>query len=86
MPRGDGTGPLGQGPMTGRAAGRCTGNPTPGFFNRFMGNRFGGGRRRMGLGMRGRRIGYGRDLAGSIKSMWQQLDGIEKKIRGLRNR
>jgi len=33
MPRGDGTGPAGIGPMTGRAAGLCAGFPTPGFMN-----------------------------------------------------
>ena len=31
MPRGDGTGPAGFGPMTGRAAGYCAGYDTPGF-------------------------------------------------------
>ncbi|HOC45734.1 MAG: DUF5320 domain-containing protein [Syntrophorhabdaceae bacterium] len=31
MPRGDGTGPRGLGPMTGRAAGFCTGFAAPGF-------------------------------------------------------
>jgi len=33
MPRGDGTGPMGLGPMTGRAAGYCAGYPVPGFMN-----------------------------------------------------
>ncbi len=33
MPRGDGTGPEGLGPMTGRAMGYCAGYPTPGFAN-----------------------------------------------------
>jgi len=33
MPRGDRTGPSGQGPMTGRAAGYCTGHSAPGFMN-----------------------------------------------------
>lgn len=31
MPRGDGTGPMGQGPMTGRGLGYCAGYPSPGF-------------------------------------------------------
>ncbi|MCE5278468.1 MAG: DUF5320 domain-containing protein [Planctomycetaceae bacterium] len=31
MPRGNGTGPMGMGPMTGRAAGFCAGFATPGF-------------------------------------------------------
>lgn len=34
MPRGDGTGPLGMGPMTGRGAGYCAGSGAPGFANR----------------------------------------------------
>jgi len=33
MPGGDGTGPLGQGAGTGRAAGYCTGYSVPGFAN-----------------------------------------------------
>jgi len=33
MPRGDGTGPLGMGPMTGRAAGYCAGYGMPGYMN-----------------------------------------------------
>ncbi|MHB1417218.1 MAG: DUF5320 domain-containing protein [Chloroflexota bacterium] len=33
MPRGDGTGPRGLGPQTGRGAGYCTGNSTPGWTN-----------------------------------------------------
>ena len=31
MPRGDGTGPMGMGRMTGRGAGHCAGFATPGF-------------------------------------------------------
>jgi len=33
MPGGDGTGPAGLGPMTGRAAGYCAGYPVPGYMN-----------------------------------------------------
>ena len=33
MPAGDGTGPMGMGSMTGRAAGYCAGYPVPGFAN-----------------------------------------------------
>jgi hypothetical protein len=43
MPRGDGTGPLGFGPMTGRAAGYCAGYPVAGLMNRFFGRGFGRG-------------------------------------------
>jgi hypothetical protein len=37
MPRGDGTGPAGMGPMTGRAAGYCAGYTVPGFMNPYGG-------------------------------------------------
>ena len=50
MPRGDGTGPMGQGPMTGRAAGHCAGYDTPGFENPNAG--------------RGRGMGFGRGRGG----------------------
>jgi len=32
MPWGNGTGPMGYGPMTGRATGYCAGYPTPGYW------------------------------------------------------
>jgi len=58
MPAGDGTGPMGLGPMTGRGAGQCAGFDMPGYMNpipgRGMGYGFGRGR---GRG-RGRRNGY----------------------------
>ncbi len=46
MPRGDGTGPMGMGPMTGRGAGYCTGFVSPEFTNRGVGSGrgLGGGR------------------------------------------
>ncbi len=37
MPRGDGTGPAGLGPMTGRAAGYCAGYSGPGYANPLLG-------------------------------------------------
>ena len=49
MPGGDRTGPLGMGPMTGRAAGYCAGFAAPGFMNAPGGRGFGprgGGRGR----------------------------------------
>ena len=56
MPRGDGTGPGGMGPMTGRAAGYCAGYSVPGFMNPIPGRGFWG--RGGGFGGRGR--GWGR--------------------------
>jgi len=61
MPRGDRTGPVGQGPMTGRRAGYCAGFAAPGFAN--------GGGWGQGLGQGWRRgpgwgRGYGRGWLG----------------------
>jgi len=54
MPGGDGTGPMGSGPMTGRAAGYCAGNSVPGYAHPGPGRGFG-----MGFGGRGRGGGWG---------------------------
>jgi hypothetical protein len=37
MPKGDGTGPVGMGPMTGMGAGFCAGFAVPGYMNRMPG-------------------------------------------------
>ncbi|WP_202319246.1 DUF5320 domain-containing protein [Archaeoglobus neptunius] len=42
MPGGDGTGPWGRGPRTGRRAGFCSGYSRPGFMNRSVYPPFGG--------------------------------------------
>ena len=44
MPQGDGTGPNGQGPLTGRGMGYCAGFNVPGFMNPCFGRGFGRGR------------------------------------------
>lgn len=58
MPRGDRTGPMGLGPMTGRGAGLCAGYPEPGFVNPGPGRGCGMGMGRGGWG-RGRGSGGG---------------------------
>jgi len=60
MPTGDGTGPMGMGPRTGRAAGYCAGFAAPGYANPILGRGFGfwgGGRGFVGRG-RGHRHWY----------------------------
>ena len=52
MPGGDGTGPGGMGPMTGRAAGFCAGYPVPGYMNPVGGRGYGGWGRGGGRGRR----------------------------------
>ena len=62
MPRGDRTGPMGQGPMTGRAAGYCAGYDSPGYVNDYPVRGYGRGLGlRRGYG-RGRGRGYGRNF------------------------
>jgi len=59
MPRGDRTGPMGMGPMTGRGAGYCAGSGMPGYsnpgFGQGFGMSFGGGRGFCGHGFGGGR-------------------------------
>ncbi len=57
MPRGDGTGRSGAGPMTGRGLGFCAGYDVPGY----MQGGFGFAHRRFG----GRGFGFGRGFRGS---------------------
>ena len=101
MPGGDRTGPVGRGPMTGRAAGYCAGYPAPGYAN--LGGP--GYRRGFGLG-RGLERGYW----GRGRGFWRRgyypesyypptatkeeektylenmVKGLEEEIRALRER
>ena len=73
MPGGDGTGPMGMGPMTGRAAGYCAGYAVPGFMNPIPGRGMGWGRG-MGFGRgfgRGRGMGRGRGFGRGRGRRWR---------------
>lgn len=65
MPRGDGTGPWGLGPMTGRALGYCAGYPVPGYMQPGPGLGFGRGRGWFGWGR-----GYGRGYRRFWRRPW----------------
>ncbi len=70
MPAGDGTGPMGMGPMTGRAAGYCAGYRIPGYNNPITGRGFGwglGGGRGFWGGRGWRRRYYATGLPGWIR-------------------
>jgi len=99
MPWGDGTGPLGQGPMTGRRMGYCAGYGVPGYMNPGFG--FGRG---FGRGFRFRRfrrvipvqseqIQYPQPLTKEEqikileeekKAIQEELKAIEERIKELR--
>ncbi|MCD6392347.1 MAG: DUF5320 domain-containing protein [Planctomycetes bacterium] len=69
MPGGDGTGPGGMGPMTGRAAGYCAGYGIPGYMNPVGGRGFGAFGRGRGGGWGWRNMFYATGLAG-----WQRAN------------
>ena len=66
MPGGDGTGPVGMGPMTGRAAGFCAGYDMPGYANPV------GGRGFWGRGARGGGRGWRNQFFASGMTGWQR--------------
>lgn len=71
MPRGDGTGPVGMGPMTGRAAGYCAGYAMPGFANPIPGRGLG-----MGAGQgRGGGRGYRNMYYATGQPGWMRFGG-----------
>jgi len=71
MPFGDGTGPVGAGPMTGRAAGFCAGFPVPGYMNPIGGRGFWGwGRGFWGRGRGWRNWYYATGLPGWARAAY----------------
>jgi hypothetical protein len=66
MPRGDGTGPAGLGPMTGRRAGFCAGYGAPGYANPVWGRGWGRG----GRGRGWRHWYYATGLPGWARGGW----------------
>ena len=69
MPGGDGTGPAGMGPMTGRAAGYCAGYPAPGYMSGLGGRGLGRGR---GFGGRGGGRGRRNRFYATGLTSWQR--------------
>ena len=90
MPRGDRTGPMGEGSMTGRAAGYCAGQDAPGCDNPSAGRGMG---RRSGRGLgRGRGMGKGRgmrhgapvppapDAASGVQALREQVADLQSRF------
>ena len=93
MPRRDGTGPLGQGAMTGRGLGRCTGTNYVGTYGTRMGRGL-GARRGCGFGY-GMHRGFGA-IAGPGRSekellleqtalLQERIDAIAKQLETLKS-
>lgn len=83
MPGGDGTGPLGRGPRSGRGAGYCSGYHRPGYANPFPGRRF----RRKNYGFPGSRYYWGGEaderaaLQRRAEFMREQISAIEERLK-----
>ena len=71
MPGGDGTGPVGMGPITGRAAGFCAGYPVPGYANPVGGRGYWGRGRGRGDGRGWRNRFYATGLPGWARAGYQ---------------
>ena len=99
MPGGNGTGPVGLGPMTGRGAGFCAGFSVPGYTNPVGGRGMGMGRGRgMGRGFGLGRAGYGvpawagvanpspaNAFFGPIVTAEQELEGLKQQAEFMQN-
>lgn len=88
MPRGDGTGPMGLGPMSGRGAGFCAGFNMPGFANRGCGFGLGAGRR---AGFRAAGAGGWRGepavtAEDDQKALRRQLDVLQGQLDAIKKR
>lgn len=84
MPRGDTTGPMGGGPLTGRGMGQCTDNNTRGF-NRLGGFGFGGGRRQRRYSDDTERTSDSGFLK-MLSDLSKQVSSLKDEIRELRNK
>jgi hypothetical protein len=76
MPAGDGTGPMGMGPMTGRGAGYCGDYDAPGWANPVPGRGFG-----LGWGRGGAWGGRGGRGAGWRHRNWYYATGVPGWVR-----
>lgn len=91
MPGGDRTGPMGAGPMTGRAAGYCAGYPAPGYVNPGYGGGFGYGLGGRGRGFRGRGRRWFRagmpfvPATVPVETPEQELNGLKQEAEMLQN-
>jgi len=87
MPRGDRTGPMGMGPMTGRGAGYCAGYDVPGYMNPGPGRGYGygygmGGGRGRGGGRGWRNWYYATGLPGWARAGYAPAWGAPPPMYG----
>ena len=90
MPRGNGTGPMGMGPMTGRGVGFCAGFNMPGLAGNGVG--FGGGRGRRNCFYATGLNGWQRDdiiqttVTGNKESLQRQADALQARLEAVKKR
>ncbi len=76
MPRGNGTGPMGMGSKTGRAAGYCAGYDLPGYANPVGEGGYGGFGRGRGMGFGGRGRGWRNMFRLTGQTGWMRGFGV----------
>ena len=85
MPRGDGTGPAGQGSMSGRGMGFCAGFGSPGFVNGGFGRGMG-----RGFALRARNIPIQQPAVITEEQekqfLEQELSALKEEIKGIEER
>ena len=98
MPRGDGTGPMGMGSMTGRGAGFCAGSAAPGAMNApgmfgGFGCRRGAGGMMRGVGFQARNrfmaqpyAGANAPAANEQELLTNQMSFLEKQLQQVKQR
>ena len=86
MPGGDRTGPMGAGPMTGRAAGFCAGYPTAGYMNSSAGRGRGFWGRGGGRGFRRFFAGFGNsEPVLQQPTAAQELENLKRQAQFMQN-
>ncbi|MDD4774586.1 MAG: DUF5320 domain-containing protein [Eubacteriales bacterium] len=86
MPRGDGTGPMGMGPMTGRGAGVCADFDAPVYGCGYGRGRGRGNRQMFCTGVRNKNIAYASDtdqrelLENQVSLLENRLHEIKKRL------
>ena len=92
MPFGDGTGPMGQGPMTGRGMGFCAGSSTPGCARPSFGRGRGFRNSYRATGLTGwqRARNYSPNVReeeqGQIKDLQDKIKDLEKRLSEIRKK
>lgn len=86
MPRGDGSGPMGMGPRTGRGVGFCAGSTAPGYMSAGFGYGRGRGFRRMSYPAWKQGYAPGTYAVDEKELLKKQAQSLESQLNQIRDR